>query len=206
MCSGKLPEATAAGRVSQANTRLPADTRRQVAQPTSPDGRYCHQRGEAYTYDGFGNLTGKTPTQGYAPAMTGSADSNATGGALSGQWDVEKRPMTQGVTQATPFYVYDPWGRRVWRQWYDTTYGTTNCEAYFYGADRPEAGELQLPVHLGIARRDAGGDQHVFRGEDAIGEGRFHRDGSSWQRPWGQQRRDHVVLSVGRRAGNGNGG
>ncbi len=37
--------------------------------------------GEAYAYDGFGNLTWKTPTQGYAPAMTGSADSNATGGA-----------------------------------------------------------------------------------------------------------------------------
>ena len=162
--------------------------------------------GEAYTYDGFGNLTGKTPTQGYAPAMTGSADSNATGGALNGQWDVEKRPMTQAATQSQTFYVYDPWGRRIWKQWYDTTYGTTNCEAYFYGATGQKLESYSCIVHHGSVRRDAGGDQHVFRGEDAIGEGRFHSDGSSGERTRRQQRREHVVLPVGRRTGTGDDG
>ncbi len=80
--------------------------------------------GESYTFDGFGNLTGKTPVAGSAPAFTGSAGWNAQNGNLAGQWDIEKRPMTQGST----FYVYDPWGRRIWKQ-----YNGTSGEAYFYG-------------------------------------------------------------------------
>ena len=156
--------------------------------------------GEAYAYDGFGNLTGKTPTQGYAPAMTGSADSNATGGALSGQWDVEKRPMTQGVTQATPFYVYDPWGRRVWRQWYDTTYGTTNCEAYFYGATGQKlesyscqytSGSLGATLE-GINTYFAGkmlSEKGVFIATDRLGSVRGDSNGVSMSYyPWGEER------------------
>ncbi len=85
--------------------------------------------GEAYSYDGFGNLTAKTPTVGSAPTFSGSAGSNAQNGSLPGQWDVENRPMTQGST----FYVYDPWGRRIWKQWTGQT-GANECEAYFYGA------------------------------------------------------------------------
>jgi RHS repeat-associated protein len=156
--------------------------------------------GEAYTYDGFGNLTGKTPTQGYAPAMTGSADSNATGGALSGQWDVEKRPMTQGVTQATPFYVYDPWGRRVWRQWYDTTYGTTNCEAYFYGATGKKlesyscqytSGSLGATLE-GINTYFSGkmlSEKGVFIATDRLGSVRGDSNGVTMSYfPWGEER------------------
>ena len=156
--------------------------------------------GEAYAYDGFGNLTGKTPTQGYAPAMTGSADSNATGGALSGQWDVEKRPMTQGVTQATPFYVYDPWGRRIWRQWYDTTYGTTNCEAYFYGATGQKlesyscqytSGSLGATLE-GINTYFAGkmlSEKGVFIATDRLGSVRGDSNGVSMSYyPWGEER------------------
>ncbi len=56
--------------------------------------------------------------------MAGSAGWNAQNGNLAGQWDIEKRPMTQGST----FYVYDPWGRRIWKQ-----YNGTSGEAYFYG-------------------------------------------------------------------------
>jgi YD repeat-containing protein len=63
---------------------------------------------EQYGYDGFGNLNSKTPTAGSAPAFNGGG--NATGGALSGQWDVENRPMTQTST----FFVYDPYGRRIY--------------------------------------------------------------------------------------------
>ncbi len=156
--------------------------------------------GEAYAYDGFGNLTGKTPTQGYAPAMTGSADSNATGGALNGQWDVEKRPMTQGATQATPFYVYDPWGRRVWRQWYNSQYGTTDCEAYFYGATGQKlesyscqyaSGSLGATLE-GINTYFAGkmlSEKGVFIATDRLGSVRGDSNGVSMSYfPWGEER------------------
>ena len=156
--------------------------------------------GEAYTYDGFGNLTGKTPTQGYAPAMTGSADSNATGGALNGQWDVEKRPMTQAATQSQTFYVYDPWGRRIWKQWYNTTYGTTNCEAYFYGATGQKlesyscqyaSGSLGATLQ-GINTYFAGkmlSEKGVFIATDRLGSVRGDSNGVSMSYfPWGEER------------------
>ena len=37
------------------------------------------------------------------------------------------------MTQGSTFYVYDPWGRRIWKQWTGQT-GANECEAYFYGA------------------------------------------------------------------------
>ncbi len=98
--------------------------------------------GEAYSYDGFGNLTAKTPTVGSAPTFSGSAGSNAQNGALGGQWDVENRPMTQGST----FYVYDPWGRRIWKQWTGQD-GRERVRSVFLRGDGPETGELQLRVH-----------------------------------------------------------
>ena len=156
--------------------------------------------GEAYTYDGFGNLTGKTPTQGYAPAMTGSADSNAAGGALSGQWDVEKRPMTQAATQNTTFYVYDPWGRRIWKQWYDTTYGTTNCEAYFYGATGQKLESYSCIITNGAFGATLQGintyfagkmlsEKGVFIATDRLGSVRGDSNGVSMSYyPWGEER------------------
>ena len=156
--------------------------------------------GEAYAYDGFGNLTGKTPTQGYAPAMTGSADSNATGGALNGQWDVEKRPMTQAATQGPAYYVYDPWGRRIWKQWYDTTYGTTNCEAYFYGATGQKLESYSCTYSAtslgatlqGINTYFAGkmlSEKGIFIATDRLGSVRGDSNGVSMSYyPWGEER------------------
>ena len=89
--------------------------------------------GEAYSYDGFGNLTGKTVTQAPAPALGVSYDANnhqvgmtydADGNQLwdSGQhataygWNVENRLATttsQGWPGAETWYAYDPWGKRV---------------------------------------------------------------------------------------------
>ncbi len=152
--------------------------------------------GEAYAYDGFGNLTGKTPTQGYAPAMTGSADSNATGGALNGQWDVEKRPMTQ----STSFYVYDPWGRRIWKQWYNSQYGTNNCEAYFYGATGQKLESYSCiftngafgATLQGINTYFAGkmlSEKGVFIATDRLGSVRGDSNGVSMSYyPWGEER------------------
>jgi RHS repeat-associated protein len=91
--------------------------------------------GEGYSYDGFGNLTGKTPTVGTAPVFLGSAGSNNAGGNLPPGFDVENRLIysaPSGISH-TYNYVYDPWGRRVWKQDNNVSGGTT-YEAYFYSA------------------------------------------------------------------------
>ena len=110
--------------------------------------------GEGYTFDGFGNLTGKTPTAGSAPAMNAPADPatnrqsggsyDANGNPIGGNvWDVENRLIGTGATPnyypATTNYSYDPWGRRMWKQLLGGLDGNGNpipvpCEIYFYGA------------------------------------------------------------------------
>jgi len=109
--------------------------------------------GEAYTFDGFGNLTGKTPTAGSAPAMSvpadpttnrpmgGSYDANGNPSA-GGVWDVENRLIGMGAEAnypATTDYAYDPWGRRIWKETPGGLDGNGNPfppqgEFYFYGA------------------------------------------------------------------------
>jgi RHS repeat-associated protein len=108
-------------------------------------------RGEAYTFDGFGNLTGKTPTAGSAPALSlsintannqpiglGSFDANGntqgnsnSPGVPAYVWDVENRLVTTqpAVNQPTT-YTYDPWGKRVWKE---VPGVPSTCEIYFYG-------------------------------------------------------------------------
>jgi RHS repeat-associated protein len=114
--------------------------------------------GEAYTFDGFGNLTGKTPTAGSAPAMNSPANiaNNQTAlgiydanGNPQGNyppsvpayvWDVENRLVTtQPVVSQPTNYTYDPWGRRMWKEvpgGLDSNGNVlpTPCEIYFYGA------------------------------------------------------------------------
>ena len=92
--------------------------------------------GQGFTYDGFGNLTGKTVTAGSAPTMSASfawatnwqiggtydANGNPSGGFL--QYDVENR-MMMGAGGET--YVYDQAGKRVKK-------AVGNAwEFYFYG-------------------------------------------------------------------------
>jgi RHS repeat-associated protein len=114
--------------------------------------------GEAYTYDGFGNLTDKTVTQAPAPALGVSYDANnhqvgltydANGNQLwdSGQhataygWNVSNKLVTQtsqGWPPAVTWYSYDPFGRRVMKDVnpYPNGYpGFTGgtWEFYFYG-------------------------------------------------------------------------
>jgi RHS repeat-associated protein len=88
--------------------------------------------GETYSYDGFGNLTGKTVTQAPAPALGVSYDANnhqlglsydANGNQLADaqyatnyDWDMENRLVastSNGWPGAATWYVYDPWGKRV---------------------------------------------------------------------------------------------
>ena len=114
--------------------------------------------GEAYAFDNFGNLTGKTPTVGTAPSMSvaanlstnqptnqGGFDANGNSlgimnAAYPNTWDVENRLVaTQANTTQPTNYTYDPWGRRVWKE--IPGVGTqpngnpnpTTFEVYFYG-------------------------------------------------------------------------
>ena len=109
--------------------------------------------GDSYTYDNFGNLTGKTPTVGSAPSMNvpanlatnqptgmGSYDANGdpvplnSTGAPIYVWDVENRLITNQPTTATPVnYSYDPWGRRIWKEVPGYQGSATTGEIYFYG-------------------------------------------------------------------------
>src|ERR1017187_36324 len=106
--------------------------------------------GDAYTYDGFGNLTAKTQTKGTAPTMSASynaanqpvgagqtydANGNPADAFRLYPYDVENRllhPLTSGSTVQ---WTYDPSGKRVFAKTpgNGTTVGTT-CEIYFYAA------------------------------------------------------------------------
>jgi RHS repeat-associated protein len=112
--------------------------------------------GESYTFDNFGNLTGKTPTVGTAPTLSVSANPatnqqsgnayDANGNSLGATyypnvWDVENRLINTQTTANQPTtYSYDPWGRRVWKEIAGVgtdPNGNPNpptYEIYFYGA------------------------------------------------------------------------
>jgi RHS repeat-associated protein len=155
--------------------------------------------GETYAYDGFGNLTGKTPTVGSAPPFSGSAASNNQQGQLGSNFDIEQRMTTSGGTS----YVYDPWGRRIWRQWYDSQHAVTLVEAFFYGATGKVlesyacnyygASNDQLNCNLeGINTYIAGqmlSEKGVYVATDRLGSVRGDSNGVSMQYyPWGEER------------------
>jgi RHS repeat-associated protein len=89
--------------------------------------------GQAFAYDGFGNLTGKTVTQGSAPTLSVSFDPmtnhqygqtyDANGNVTTAgqRYDVENR-----LTLATGYYTYDHTGKRVKKL-------AGAEELYFYG-------------------------------------------------------------------------
>jgi RHS repeat-associated protein len=103
--------------------------------------------GEAYTYDGFGNLTAKTATKGTAPTMSATYDAatnrqvgqtyDANGNpGYNGTYpyDVENRLMQPLAAGTGPQWTYDGSGKRVFAKTpgNGTTVATT-CEIYFYG-------------------------------------------------------------------------
>ena len=83
--------------------------------------------GETYQYDGFGNLTAKTPTKGSAPAWSATYNAatnwqtgvqyDANGNPPVGTLDVENRLVNEidPSTGDTMKLLYDPWGKRVGR-------------------------------------------------------------------------------------------
>ncbi len=138
--------------------------------------------GYTYTYDGFGNLTGKIVTKGAAiPGMTGftaaydpatnhGSGYDANGNApvngecpSGGCYDVENRLRNPFVAPSWGFYilgsgnyVYDPWGKRVaWRHETDSsdTGLETKCELYIYGI----SGQRVASYGCGYQAQDGGG-------------------------------------------------
>ncbi len=96
--------------------------------------------GETYQYDGFGNLTVKTPTKGSAPAWSATYNAatnwqmgvqyDANGNPPVGTFDVENRLVSEidPSTGDTVSFLYDPWGKRVIRQ--DQTTGASQYTLY----------------------------------------------------------------------------
>ena len=113
--------------------------------------------GELYTYDGFGNLTAKTPTKGSAPALQvtfdpqtnrlygPSYDANGNaGGSFDGENRLTGEPVGYGFRMA-----YDPWGKRIFRRDLRPTWdGSVESppgpwEFYFYGI----TGQKLVTIH-----------------------------------------------------------
>ncbi len=116
--------------------------------------------GDAYTYDGFGNLTAKTPTKGTAPSMTASYDvsnhqvgqsydaNGNTGFSGTFPYDVENH-LLQPLTSGTGLqWSYSPSGKRVFAKTpgNGTTVATT-CEIYFYGITGQRLATFQCGYH-----------------------------------------------------------
>jgi RHS repeat-associated protein len=105
--------------------------------------------GNAYTYDGWGNLTGKSVTKGTAPSFSQAYDPamnlpvGTNWSTYAAQWDEDDRPI-QGKAEvergiAGNLYngtvTYEPSGKRVfWRGIGDGALGWPElCEMTFYG-------------------------------------------------------------------------
>ena len=147
--------------------------------------------GDAYTYDGFGNLDGEdADPRGTAPTMTASYDlsNHQVGQTYDGNgntgfngtypYDVENhllQPLTSGTS---PQWTYDPSGKRVFAKTpgNGTTVATTS-EIYFYGVTGQKLGDVQLRVQRRNWRQRAvlvpGKEpERVLRREaDAVGRG-----------------------------------
>ena len=102
------------------------------------------QWGNAYSYDGFGNLLSKTVTKGSAPTLTMGYDPatnrptgpdapsfDANGNEQVGTWDIENRLVSQTLDGARNDWGYDPNGHRVLR--YQPGAASEKWTLYFYG-------------------------------------------------------------------------
>jgi YD repeat-containing protein len=92
--------------------------------------------GQAFTYDGFGNLTGKVVTAGSAPVLSVSVDP-ATNWVVGKSYDANGNDLGDGhtiydvenrmISGTAGTYVYDHAGKRVKKG------NGTGWEYYFYG-------------------------------------------------------------------------
>ena len=98
-------------------------------------------------------------------------------------------------------YIYDPWGRRVWKQDHNSYSGTTTAEAYFYGATGQKLETYGCNWNSigtlaggseGINTYFAGkmlSEKGVFIATDRLGSVRSDSNGVSMSYyPWGEER------------------
>jgi RHS repeat-associated protein len=121
--------------------------------------------GQAFTCDGFGNLTAKTVTQGSAPSLSVSYDPatnhqigptyDANGNLNLSYWgdtfDVENRLIASGNDDR---YAYDPNGKRVkksyyWNSWEYYFYSITGQKLITVSCDNGACGGPQYNVYFG---------------------------------------------------------
>ncbi len=110
--------------------------------------------GQSFTYDGFGNRTGATVTQGTAPSSSmvydaatnrihnGSYDANGNmlnvqGATLT--YDVDNRVVSATTSGATEYYSYTPDNKRIWKLKANGT-----VELYFYGISGQKLGTYNV--------------------------------------------------------------
>jgi len=133
------------------------------AQTTATSDQTNPAWGQAFVYDGFGNLYQKNVTKGSAPSLSVGVNQatnqlsesglgyDANGNALgpypaSQTYDVENRVSSAGqynVPQVV--YAYDSRNRRVWKATVNSSGVITEQEMYFYGANGKKLGTY-LPI------------------------------------------------------------
>ena len=105
------------------------------------------------------------------------------------------------MTQGSIFYVYDPWGRRIFKQWSGFN-GVNECEAYFYGAtgQKLESYSCEYTPNTIDWFTTLEGSNTYFGGKmlsekgvavltDRLGSVRANSNGESFSYfPWGEER------------------
>jgi YD repeat-containing protein len=98
--------------------------------------------GNAYTYDGWGNLLSKTVTKGTAPTYSTTINPANNGGpgqeAPSINMDVDVERRTLASNGYAPYWSYDPGGKRIFKEspklpGNPDPNAHATCEFYFYG-------------------------------------------------------------------------
>jgi RHS repeat-associated protein len=164
------------------------------------------QWGNSYSYDGFGNLTGKTVTKGTAPTLSPIVDSTTNRVRMSGDlgydangnwlgtpsapntWNVENQLVSTGTVDGAgdPLtYTYDPWGKRVLQYAASAAYGPTGT-LYVYGI----TGQLVGTYSAAYPTQVHGGANVTFGGRmlaplDRLGSVRYS---NMAYYPWGEER------------------
>ncbi len=172
--------------------------------------------GQSFSYDGFGNLTNASVTQGSAPSLSATYDSHnhaggedangnpgsvplpAYGTSALGAYDVENRLVSLGWTLTTTspvaFYSYDPSNKRVWRgNWvYTTAWNRTQDEITFWSISGRKLATYNLTQFGTTLYATQTGTNYYFGGKlikNASGYIYADRLGSLGQFfPYGQQR------------------
>jgi len=171
--------------------------------------------GDSYSYDGFGNLTSKVPTQGNAPpaspqvnSATNQArmigdygfDANGNwlgaGGSQSNTWNVENQLISNGSVDPSGdllTYTYDPWGKRVLQYGAGASGVPAGGTVYFYSISGQRLGTYQISYVLANDPPLPQSTTLYFGSRllapvDRLGSVRQNGNGPIAYFPWGEER------------------